>query len=186
LHVTLLDKPALQEVDQDEFIAFASKKDKNGASVVEGTLEWLESLVYGDLFLSARARRVFAKLDLDGDGSLTPSELVTLLRASGASEKEALATALKILDLADKNMDRQVSCEEFVWFVHREEAALGQSAEDTLAWFESLVFAAQFLETRARRVFKKIDLNGDGSLTHNELVRCSFCALVHIGSEIDF
>jgi Ca2+-binding EF-hand superfamily protein len=157
-------------VDENEFVAFALKKDANGASVVESTLKWLESLVYGDRFLSARARRVFAKLDLDGDGSLTPTELVTLLQASGAGEAEALETACKILDLADKNMDRQVSCEEFVAFVHAKEAALGKTVEDMLAWFESMVFKVPFLEARARRVFKKLDLDGNGSLTHNELV----------------
>ncbi len=147
------------------------KKDENGASVVESTLKWLESLVYGDRFLSARARRVFAKLDLDGDGSLTPAELVTLLQASGASASDAKKTAFKILDLADKNMDRQVSCEEFIAFVHAEEAALGKTAEEMLVWFESLVFKVPFLEARARRVFKKLDLDGNGSLTHNELVK---------------
>lgn len=149
---------------------FASEKDKNGASVADGTLEWLESLVYGDLFPLARARRVFAKLDLDSDGSLTPAELVAVLRASGASEVKAVATAGKIFDISDGNMKRQVSCEEFVAFVRTKNSVSGETTEEILSWFENLYFGFPSYDFRARRVFTKLDLDGDGLLTCAELV----------------
>ncbi len=83
----------------------------------EGSLAWFESLVQGERDIVARATLVFRKLDLDGDGSLTPSELMALLQASGESEADAREAAERIVGAVDLSLNKAVELDEFLFFI---------------------------------------------------------------------
>ena len=92
-----------RSVDVDEFVAYILSKAEAEAKDAETSLAQLEAVVLGDRFIVARATSVFHKLDLDGDGSLTPAELMALLQASGESEADAWAKTIAFLGIADKD-----------------------------------------------------------------------------------
>ena len=92
-----------RSVDVDEFVAYILSKVEAEAKDAETSLAQLEAVVLGDRFIVARATSVFRKLDLDGDGSLTPAELMSLLQASGESEADAWAKTIAFLGIADKD-----------------------------------------------------------------------------------
>ena len=64
--------------------------------------------------LRAALRRLFATLDLDGNGSLDCHELRLLLRRLGVEEKEISLLVASV----DTNKDGLVSFEEFVTVMH--------------------------------------------------------------------
>lgn len=88
----------------DEFVGYIQLEAKTFNT--EKTLLNLESVVLGDHYIVARAISVFRKLDLDGDGRLTPSELMALLEATGEPEENAWAKTKAFLGVADKNANK--------------------------------------------------------------------------------
>ena len=106
-----------RSVDVDEFVAYILSKSEDDAKNAEGSLAQLEAAVLGERFIVARAASVFRKLDLDGDGSLTPSELMALLQASGESEADALKAAQSIVDAVDLSSNKAIELDEFLLFI---------------------------------------------------------------------
>jgi hypothetical protein len=92
-----------RNVDMSEFVAYIVRKFEAGDKEAETSLAQLEAVVLGERYIVARAVNVFRMLDLDGDGSLTPSELMALLEASGESESFAWAKTIAFLGIADKD-----------------------------------------------------------------------------------
>ena len=92
-----------QVIDLDEFVSFTVDTPEG-----ETNLEWFEGLVLSERYFKARASLVFQKLDIDGNGRLTPSELVTLLQGAGESEQGAVEAANRIIDAVDFSSNRAI------------------------------------------------------------------------------
>ena len=92
-----------RSVDVDEFVAYILGKSGDDAKDAALSLAQLEAAVLSERYIVARAASVFRKLDLDGDGSLTPGELMALLQATGESEADAWAKTIAFLGVADKD-----------------------------------------------------------------------------------
>lgn len=86
-------------------------------STSEESLSWFESLVLEEDYLEARAKRVFKKLDLDGNASLVCAELIALLVESGESEEAAQRATDDIMNVANDGLSDAVDQGKFVEFI---------------------------------------------------------------------
>ena len=70
----------------------------------------------GDATVKARTERLFARLDLDGDGSITVAELCTVMEFAGMSTEAASETAASLMGEVDVDRSRTIERDEFIGF----------------------------------------------------------------------
>jgi len=92
--------------------------------------------------------RIFKEADKDGSGSLTLSEVTTMLRKNGYGESDAKIKAM--FGSIDMSGDQKISLEEFL-------TAMGA------------IPPKNHKEANMRKCFRGFDVDGSGSIDRNEL-----------------
>merc|ERR1712080_313752 len=101
----------------------------------------------------ADVKAAFKKLDRDGDGQISKAEMA----AAGLNEQEVNA----IFTLGDANNDGQIDMEEFIMVMCPSASAVVFKVSRQFCGKEDAVNA-----------FKKIDVNGDGMISKDEMRSC--------------
>jgi len=115
-------------VDYDEFIIMLSKKKQ-------------EEIIL---------KETFASFDIDGDGFITRSELVSFLEKAGNSLSEEQVQ--EMMEKQDENDDGQISYQEF------------------MKMMQPIIFHKTKDDDLMRETFSSFDLDGDGFITKAEIV----------------
>jgi len=98
--------------------------------------------------MSATYEKIFKEADKDGSGSLTLSEVTTMLRKNGYKESDEKIKAM--FNSIDMSGDQKVSLEEFL-------QAMGA------------IPPKDHKEANMRRCFREFDKDGSGSIDRSEL-----------------
>merc|ERR1719438_269658 len=98
----------------------------------------------------------FKKFDANGDGALSPNELLQGLRGTGVNFESQECN--NVYAMADLNQDGEISMVEFI-------SALFPAAADGLSKFRGRLGAI----TDVKMAFKRFDADGDGEITIQEL-----------------
>jgi Ca2+-binding EF-hand superfamily protein len=127
------------EIDMDEFIAVMCPCAATVVSRLSQSYKTLEEIKNG-----------FRKLDVDGDGEISRSEMAS----AGFNEQEIEA----IFKLGDANGDGAIDMDEFIGVMCPSAAAVVFKVSQTFQGKDGAIAA-----------FKKIDMDGDGNITKKEM-----------------
>ena len=140
----------------------------------EGLVKHLDTagkgFVTADEFVAAAKTR-FAKLDRNGDGKLTPDELSTPRRNKPATQKSE-QFAQRHFDKLDGNHDGGVTQNEYVAaaVAKFKEMDVGGKGRVTAAEIANSPQAHERAEHVAARIAKRVDANGDGTVSRDEFL----------------
>merc|ERR1719187_1215804 len=127
------------EIDMDEFISVLCPSAATVVSRLSATYKSLEEI-----------KRGFKQLDIDGDGSISKSEMA----AANFNEQEINA----IFKLGDTNNDGAIDIDEFIGVLCPSATAVVFKVSQSFQGRDGAIAA-----------FKKIDINGDGLISKDEL-----------------
>lgn len=127
------------------------------AEFLDGYRASLDELGPGLQMLEDRMSAIFARVDVDGNARLSQRELQ--FSAFLASEFFVQAAALLMLDTLDRNSDGTIDAVE----VSEAIAALRDAGDSD----------REAMARQVQRLFVGADMNGDGSLSANEVMRLS-------------
>ncbi len=82
-----------------------------------------------------RAERLFHRLDLDDDGSITLGELLEVMERGGLSAAAAKMTAAKLIGRIDLDRSHSIEKDEFVHYFKLEEVRIYLILAITLSYF---------------------------------------------------
>ncbi|VDP77388.1 unnamed protein product [Echinostoma caproni] len=136
------DDLTTEEID---FIFEKFDKNRSGKLNKADIREWLKNKFHGKMGLRKLVRHAFEKVDLDEDGTITKEELVKV--NSGHLTE---ADINKIFEEFDKDKSGRLDKSEI------------------RAWMNSFGHGVRRL---VHRTFRKMDLNGDGYITKDELLK---------------